>query len=67
MTREMTDDISRLLSHTLTHMPVTIDLACSGSNKIDGGLRNYNEDIQYRINHLLHSSECDMVDISHSD
>jgi len=29
MTRGMTNDISQLLSHALTCMPVTIDLACS--------------------------------------
>jgi len=36
MTREITADISRLLSHALTCMPVTIDLACISSNKRDG-------------------------------
>jgi len=59
MTREIMDNITRLLSHSHLRMSVTIELDCSGSNKSDSGLRNYNEGIQGRINHLSHSAECD--------
>jgi len=45
MTRDITDNNSRLLSYALTLMPVTIELAVTGSNKRDGGLRIYHKDI----------------------
>jgi len=44
ITREITDNISQLLSCALTCMFVTIDLAVVGSNKRDGELGNYNEE-----------------------